>query len=89
MRTRRLLSAALSVAVSMSVVSAAEVNDPDLGGICGRITDADRQILPGAIIVIDELHTGVTSDINGFYSLTNLAPGTYKVKISYVGYTPK
>ncbi len=35
------------------------------------------------------MHTGVTSDINGFYALPNLKPGTYKVKVSYVGYEPK
>ncbi|MEE1386778.1 MAG: TonB-dependent receptor [Prevotella sp.] len=62
---------------------------PEMGTITGRITDADRQVLPGATIMIEELHTGVTSDVNGFYTLANLKPGTYKVKVSYVGYEPK
>ncbi len=50
---------------------------------------SDKQVLPGATIVIEDLHTGVTSDINGFYTLTNLKPGTYHVKVSYVGYEAK
>ncbi len=55
----------------------------------GRIMGSDKQVLPGATIVIEDLHTGVTSDINGFYTLTNLKPGTYHVKVSYVGYEAK
>ena len=46
------------------------------------------QPLPGASIYIEKLHTGVTSDVNGFYTFPNLDPGTYTVKVSYVGYSP-
>lgn len=58
------------------------------GTVRGRIVDGSKQILPGASIYIDKLHTGVTSDINGFYTLPNLNPGTYTLKVSYVGYDP-
>ena len=44
--------------------------------------------MPGASIYIEKLHTGVTSDVNGFYTFANLEPGTYKVKVTYVGYSP-
>lgn len=58
------------------------------GTVRGRIVDGSKQILPGASIYVDKLHTGVTSDINGFYTLPNLDPGTYTLKVSYVGYDP-
>ncbi len=58
------------------------------GAIRGRIVDNTKQFLPGASIYIDKLHTGVTSDINGFYTFPNLSPGTYVLKVSYVGYDP-
>ena len=58
------------------------------GAIRGRIVDASAQTLPGANIYIESLHTGVTSDVNGYYTFSNLAPGTYKVRVSYVGYKP-
>lgn len=58
------------------------------GTLCGRIVDTSKQTLPGASIYIEKLHTGVTSDINGFYTFANLDPGTYTVKVSYVGYSP-
>lgn len=89
---KNLLSVILASAVVVPSVGA-DIKDnvslPEMGSITGRITDADRQVLPGATIMIEELHTGVTSDVNGFYTLANLKPGTYKVKVSYVGYEPK
>lgn len=62
--------------------------DPAVGVIRGRVVDSEKRILPGATIFIENLKTGVVSDANGFYTLTNLQPGTYKVKVSYVGYEP-
>lgn len=64
-----------------------EIDSP--GSIRGKVTDAEHQALPGAAVLIESLHTLVTSDQNGNYSFSNLKPGTYKVKISYVGYEPK
>ena len=64
------------------------VNESKQGTIRGRIVDNTQQTLPGATIFIESLHTGVISDVNGFYTFANLAPGTYKVKVSYVGYSP-
>lgn len=58
------------------------------GTIRGRIVDNSKQTLPGASIYIEKLNTGVTSDVNGFYTFPNLDPGTYTVKVSYVGYAP-
>ena len=54
----------------------------------GRIIDASKQTLPGASLYIENLRTGVTSDVNGYYTFSNLNPGTYTIKISYVGYSP-
>ena len=73
-----------------ALTSPALANETDApGSIRGKVTDAEPQTLPGAAIQIESLHTVVTSDQNGFYSLPNLKPGVYKVKISYVGYEPK
>lgn len=58
------------------------------GTVRGRVIDATKQTLPGASVYIEKLHTGVTSDVNGFYTFSNLDPGTYTVKVSYVGYSP-
>ena len=65
-----------------------KVNVVKQGTVRGRIIDATKQTLPGASIYIEKLHAGVTSDVNGFYTFPNLEPGTYTVKVSYVGYSP-
>ena len=62
---------------------------PRDGAIHGRVIDNEKQTLPGASIFIEDLKTGVLSDINGFYTLPNLKPGTYTIKVTYVGYAPR
>lgn len=83
-----LLSLLILLSAGLQVLANVNVNELKHGAIKGRILDTSNQTLPGATIYIDSLHTGVVSDINGFYTLTNIAPGTYKVKVSYVGYSP-
>ncbi|VXD21482.1 TonB-dependent receptor [Marinoscillum sp. 108] len=45
--------------------------------------------LPGATISVSGTLTGVAADENGFYELTDLEPGHYRLLVSYVGYTGK
>ena len=54
----------------------------------GRVMDNEQQVLPGASIMVESLKKGIISDIDGNYTLTGLKPGTYTVKVSYVGYDP-
>lgn len=78
----------LLMSTNGNVFAEEKVNVIKQGTIRGRIIDTSKQTLPGASIYIEKLHTGVTSDVNGYYTFSNLAPGTYTVKISYVGYSP-
>ncbi len=61
-------------------------NDPEVkpGTIRGKVIDADKQTLPGASVFIENLETGTISDVDGFYTLSNLPPGVYTVKVSYL-----
>ena len=78
--------------VAIATVSAAwameATEETSFGIVSGQVTDAENHTLPGATVQIESLHTGVTADINGFYKLPNLKPGTYTLKVSYVGYNP-
>ncbi|MBQ8521334.1 MAG: TonB-dependent receptor, partial [Bacteroides sp.] len=80
--------ALLMLAGAESAVAGNNEAAPKTGVIRGRVIDNVQQTLPGASIYIEKLQTGVISDINGFYSLPNLEPGTYTVKVTYVGYNP-
>lgn len=58
------------------------------GTIVGKLTDTEynNEPLPFANIFLKGTEKGVTSDIDGLYSLENVAPGTYTVVYSFVGY---
>ena len=76
----------LSAMLSVAAVAVTDSNEANLGTMRGRIVDNSNQVLPGATVMIESLHTGVVSDANGFYTIPNLKPGVYTVKVSYVGY---
>lgn len=85
---RAFLFLLLFTATVNTAIADEKANVTKQGTVRGRIIDATKQTLPSASIYIEKLHTGVTSDVNGFYTFSNLDPGTYTVKVSYVGYSP-
>lgn len=61
-----------------------------VGKLSGKIIDANtREALIGANVVILNSDQGAATNINGEYFVLNITPGTYDVRISYVGYAPK
>lgn len=60
------------------------------GTIRGIIKDAkSNEDLIGATIKIEGTPLGALTDINGFFSISKVTPGKYKLKISYVSYSDK
>ena len=60
------------------------------GKISGRVTDArNGDELPGVNIVVEGTTLGATSDIDGYFTIIGIRPGTYSVRTTYVGYTSK
>jgi outer membrane receptor protein involved in Fe transport len=61
-----------------------------VGKLNGKVIDADtKEPLIGANIVVLETQAGAATDVDGNYFILNINPGTYSVKVSYVGYAPK
>ncbi len=57
------------------------------GKIVGRVVDADtKEGLPGANVVIEGTHMGTATDMDGYYVILNVPPGTYTIKASMLGY---
>ncbi len=59
------------------------------GEIWGRVVDSKSgESIPGANVVIKTGNSllGTQTDADGYYRLKNLAPGTYNLELSYVGY---
>lgn len=59
------------------------------GSISGVVTDKKNgETLVGANVIIVGTYRGTTTDLNGHFTLNNLQPGTYELKISYISYKP-
>ncbi len=57
------------------------------GKISGRIIDtATGEAMPFVNVIIMGTSMGAASDIDGYYAILNVAPGTYEVKASAIGY---
>jgi hypothetical protein len=90
----------LRVALLLAIVLSSHLSFAANGKISGRVTDqATREGLPGVNIMIVgfweagkltamDSRLGATSDINGYYVILNVPPGSYDIKASMVGYVP-
>lgn len=57
------------------------------GKIAGTVVDRDSgEPLPAATVVIEGTTRGAATDVNGEYTILNVAPGTYALRASFVGY---
>ena len=58
------------------------------GKIAGRVTDAKSgEPLPGVNVLVDGTFLGAATDLEGFYVILNVPPGTYKLNAMMLGYT--
>lgn len=60
------------------------------GRITGMVTDAATgESLPGANLVIEGTSQGTATDADGRYLIAPVAPGTYMLVVTYIGYQRK
>ncbi|HEY4324443.1 MAG TPA: TonB-dependent receptor [Mucilaginibacter sp.] len=56
--------------------------------IKGVVTDAKTgEKLAGADIHLQGSEAGAMTDVDGFYSISNIKPGNYKIEVTYIGYS--
>jgi hypothetical protein len=61
-----------------------------VGKITGSVRDATtNEALIGANIIVEGKTYGAATNIDGYYVILNIPPGTYNLKASMVGYAPK
>ncbi len=56
--------------------------------LSGQITGTDGTALSGANVWIPELKRGDASDAAGRYRIEDISPGSYTIRVSFVGYAP-
>ncbi len=59
------------------------------GKIVGQVVDKENgEVLPGANIVVEGTTLGAAANIKGEFVILNVPPGNYRVKATFIGYTP-
>ncbi|MFQ5603905.1 MAG: TonB-dependent receptor domain-containing protein [bacterium] len=57
------------------------------GKIAGRVTDAETgEPLPGTNVIVQGTSLGAATDVDGYYTILRVPPGTYRVETSFIGY---
>src|SRR5580658_609159 len=57
------------------------------GAIAGRVTDSSGAVLQGAQIQLQSRDEKIASNTQGEFLIPDIAPGEYKVEVSYVGFS--
>jgi hypothetical protein len=78
------------ILAALLIISSPLFAQSGVGKLNGKIIDAQtKEPLIGANVVVVNTNLGAASNVNGEYFILNIPPGTYNIKVSYVGYTPK
>ncbi len=84
---KKLVYRILSLALLLFIFSAHQAPAQTKGSIHGTITDRDtEEPLEGALVKVEGLPWGGYTDGNGRYRILNLAPDTYTISVSLIGY---
>lgn len=60
------------------------------GKVAGRVVDLQtKEPLIGANVILQGTTMGAAADAQGYYTILNVSPGTYIVKVTFVGYTSR
>lgn len=68
---------------------ALDINAQTVGKITGNVTDpVSGEPVIGANVIIEGTSLGAATNIDGYYVILNVPPGTYNLRASSIGYTP-
>jgi hypothetical protein len=80
-------------ATGRPLLEAPEVHaaDPAVGAICGTVLDANGAEVGGATVKLESASGGdlrdITTDNNGFFRFSSVAPGAFKVSVTAKGFS--
>lgn len=82
---RRSIHLALALIAFLAVPLASAQAD-QRGTLSGRVTDQDGRAIPFASVGIPAAKTGGLTDSEGNFRVAGITPGSYQVKVNYIGY---
>jgi hypothetical protein len=78
------------ILAALLIISSPLFAQSGVGKLNGKIVDAQtKEPLIGANVVVVNTNLGAATNVNGEYFILNVPPGTYNIKVSYVGYSPR
>lgn len=87
MKNLKVLSTVITVGIVAFLFFSMPVTAQTHGKIAGMIKDAaNNEALPGAQVQIEGTNLGTTTDMEGRYFILNVPPGTYTLKVTFIGY---
>lgn len=78
---RKLLMTFLFMAFSATYILAQN------GAVEGTVTDNNDETIPGANVLLVESEQGTSTGVDGNYSIDNVEPGTYTLRVTFVGFS--
>jgi len=82
----RTLATILLAGIVCLLSGAAPVAAQQFGTLTGTITDTEGEPLPGANVILVGTQKGTSVGEDGSYRITQIEPGEYTVRVSFVGY---
>jgi hypothetical protein len=71
-----------------AVVTAQGQSQTGKGTIKGHVVDPSGDVLQGAQITVEQIDASIFTDVQGDFYVRDLAPGTYAISVTYVGFAP-
>jgi hypothetical protein len=69
-----------------AVIFSAGLIAQNLTGKLSGTVSSDGEPLVGANVVLEGTSSGAASDVNGTYYIFDVQPGTYTLRVNYIGY---
>ena len=77
-------------AMLLAAVSGNSASAQSSGTVSGLIRDSQTgEPLPGANVMLAKTSLGASTDVDGKYAISDVPPGAYTLRATYVGYTEK
>ncbi|MEM9673167.1 MAG: carboxypeptidase-like regulatory domain-containing protein, partial [Cyclobacteriaceae bacterium] len=68
-----------------AVFSTSGLYAQDQGQLTGKVTDVQGEAIPGISVILKGSRRGVATDVQGNYTILNIASGSHQVLVSGVG----
>ncbi len=83
----KLARSVLHLSLILMLFASSFINAGTTGKLSGKVLDSEtKDPVIGATIVITGTNFGAVADLDGYYYINNISPGTYTVVVSSIGY---